>query len=56
MEDVFAMQDEIVAAIPRELKLKFSPHPRPPRQPNLQAYEAFLRYRAVPVGVERPSP
>jgi tetratricopeptide (TPR) repeat protein len=47
LEDIFAVQDEIAAAIASELKLKFAPdsaaHPR--RQPNLQAYEAYLRYR-----------
>jgi hypothetical protein len=46
MEDLFAMQDEIAAGIASELKLKFAPDPaaRPRRQPNLQAYEAYLRY------------
>src|SRR5262245_41419780 len=45
MEDLFAIQDEIAAAIAGELKLRFAPDVRPRRQPNLQAYEAFLRYR-----------
>jgi TolB-like protein/predicted Ser/Thr protein kinase len=47
MEDLFEMQDEIAAAIASELKLKFAPAPaaRPRRQPDLQAYEAYLRYR-----------
>ena len=47
MEDLFAMQDEIAAAITAELKLKFTPDAAAPqrRQPNLQAYEAYLRYR-----------
>lgn len=45
MEDVFAIQDEIAAAIAGELKLRFAPDTRPRRQPNLQAYEAYLRYR-----------
>jgi serine/threonine-protein kinase len=47
IEDIFAVQDEIAAAIASELKLKFAPDPaaRPRRQPNLQAYEAYLRYR-----------
>ena len=47
MEDLFAMQDEIAGAIASELKVKFaasaSAHPR--RQPDLHAYEAYLRYR-----------
>src|SRR5208282_2966921 len=40
IEDIFAVQDEIAAAIASELKLKFAPDPaaRPRRQPNLQAY------------------
>jgi serine/threonine-protein kinase len=45
MDDLFAMQDEIAAAIASELKLKFSPPEHARRQPNLQAYEAYLRYR-----------
>jgi hypothetical protein len=45
MEDLFAIQDEIAAAIAGELKVRFAPTARPRRQPNLQAYEAFLRYR-----------
>jgi len=45
MEDLFAIQDEIAAAIAAELKLRFAPETRPRRQPNLQAYEAYLRYR-----------
>jgi serine/threonine-protein kinase len=47
MEDLFEMQDEIATAIASELKLKFAPTPadRSRRQPNLQAYEAYLRYR-----------
>lgn len=46
MQDLFAIQDDIAAAIASELKLKFSPDAaaRPRRQPNLQAYEAYLRY------------
>jgi len=46
VEDLFAMQDEIAGAIASELKLKFAPEPamRPRRQPNLKAYEAYLRY------------
>lgn len=45
MEDLFAIQDEIAAAIAGELKLRFARDTRPRRQPNLQAYEAYLRYR-----------
>jgi serine/threonine-protein kinase len=45
MDDLFAMQDDIAAAITSELKLKFAPDGRPRRQPNLHAYEAYLRYR-----------
>ena len=47
MEDLFAMQDEIAGAIASELKVKFavaSPAHRR-RQPDLHAYEAYLRYR-----------
>ncbi len=47
MQDLFEMQDEIATAIASELKVKFAPHPtaHPRRQPKLQAYEAYLRYR-----------
>ena len=47
LEDLFVMQDEIASAITTELKLRFAPSVgvRPRRQPNLQAYEAYLRYR-----------
>jgi eukaryotic-like serine/threonine-protein kinase len=47
MEDLFAVQDEIAAAITSELKVKFArvAGALPRRQPNLQAYEAYLRYR-----------
>jgi TolB-like protein/Tfp pilus assembly protein PilF len=45
MEDLFALQDEIAAAIAGELKLKFGLAARPRRQPDLKAYEAYLRYR-----------
>jgi serine/threonine-protein kinase len=46
MEDLFAMQDEIAAAIASELKVQFAvtPAARVRRQPDLQAYEAYLRY------------
>ena len=45
MTDVFAMQDEMAAAIARALQLKLtgkSPASRP-HEPNLPAYEAFLK-------------
>lgn len=47
MEDIFAVQDEISAAIASALKLKLSPEPTALhcRPPNMQAYEAYLRYR-----------
>jgi serine/threonine-protein kinase len=47
LQDMFALQDEIAAAIASELKIKFAAAPaeRPRLQPNLQAYEAYLRYR-----------
>ena len=46
MEDLFAMQDEIAGAIAAELKVKFAvASPAQRRQPNLHAYEAYLRYR-----------
>ena len=47
MDDLFVMQDEIAAAIASELKVKFAPasSARARRQPNLRAYEAYLRYR-----------
>ena len=47
MDDLFAMQDEIAAAIASELRVKFAvatPAPQR-RQPDLRAYEAYLRYR-----------
>jgi serine/threonine-protein kinase len=45
LDDLFAMQDEIAESIAAELRLKFAPAEHPRRQPNLQAYEAYLRYR-----------
>jgi eukaryotic-like serine/threonine-protein kinase len=45
MADVFAMQDEISAAIADSLKVKLAPVPER-RMPSLQAYEAYLRYRS----------
>ncbi len=47
MEDIFAVQDEISAAIASALKLKLSPESAGRRryQPNLRAYEAYLKYR-----------
>jgi serine/threonine protein kinase/Tfp pilus assembly protein PilF len=46
IDDLFTMQDEIAGAIASELKLQFAPSPahRPHRQPNLNAYDAYLRY------------
>jgi TolB-like protein/predicted Ser/Thr protein kinase len=45
MTDVFAMQDEIAAAIAGALQLKFSPQPaaRARHTPSLPAYEAYLK-------------
>jgi serine/threonine-protein kinase len=47
MADVFAMQDEIAAAIAKALEVKLVGRPatRRAHQPNLEAYEAFLRGR-----------
>jgi serine/threonine-protein kinase len=47
MADVFAMQDEIAEAIARALEVKLvgTPAARRAHQPNLEAYEAFLRAR-----------
>ncbi len=47
MADVFVMQDEIAAAIASALRLKLSgaPADRRAHQPNLRAYEAFLKGR-----------
>jgi TolB-like protein/predicted Ser/Thr protein kinase len=59
LEDLFALQDEIAAAIASELEIKFAPASAGPRrQPNLQAYEAYLRYRQyqwafTPEGLQR---
>jgi len=44
MSDIFAVQDEIAAAIADALKLKLMPAPER-RMPSLPAYEAYLRYR-----------
>ncbi len=44
LADIFAVQDEIAAAIADALKLKLSPAPER-RMPSLPAYEAYLRYR-----------
>jgi serine/threonine-protein kinase len=44
MSDVFAVQDEIAAAIAGALKLKLVPAAER-RMPKLPAYEAYLRYR-----------
>jgi serine/threonine protein kinase/tetratricopeptide (TPR) repeat protein len=45
MADIFAMQDEIAAAIAGALKVKLAPGPER-RTPSLPAYEAYLRYRS----------
>jgi eukaryotic-like serine/threonine-protein kinase len=45
LTDIFAMQDEISAAIAEALKLKLSPAPQR-RMPSLPAYEAYLQYRS----------
>src|SRR5262249_29515028 len=47
LADVFAMQDEIAAAIASALRLKLigKAAGRRPHKPNLRAYEAFLRGR-----------
>ena len=45
MTDVFAMQDEIAAAIAGALRVKLSPQPaaRARHTPSLPAYEAYLK-------------
>ena len=45
--DVFAVQDDIAAAISRELQGKLPPvrSSRPPHVPRMEAYDAFLRAR-----------
>jgi len=45
MSDIFAVQDEIAAAIADALKLKLAPAAGR-RMPSLPAYEAYLRYRS----------
>jgi TolB-like protein/Tfp pilus assembly protein PilF len=45
MADIFAVQDEIAAAIAGALKLKLNPAPER-RMPSVPAYEAYLRYRS----------
>ena len=44
LADIFAVQDEIAAAIAGALKLKLSP-PSERRMPSIPAYEAYLKYR-----------
>jgi eukaryotic-like serine/threonine-protein kinase len=44
LADIFAVQDEIAAAIAGALKLKLSAAPER-RMPSMPAYEAYLRYR-----------
>ncbi len=45
MADIFAIQDEIAAAIAEALKVTLSPAPAR-RMPSVPAYEAYLRYRS----------
>jgi TolB-like protein/Tfp pilus assembly protein PilF len=46
MDDLFALQDEIAASITSQLKVRVAPGSgKPRRQPNLEAYDAYLRYR-----------
>jgi Flp pilus assembly protein TadD len=46
LSDVFAMQDEIAAAIAEALRVKLTGKPATtPHEPNLPAYEAFLKAR-----------
>jgi eukaryotic-like serine/threonine-protein kinase len=45
MSDIFAVQDEIAAAIAGALKLTLVPAPER-RMPSVPAYEAYLRYRS----------
>jgi serine/threonine-protein kinase len=45
MADIFAVQDEIAAAIADAMKLKLNPAPER-RMPSVPAYEAYLRYRS----------
>jgi eukaryotic-like serine/threonine-protein kinase len=45
LSDIFAVQDEIAAAIAGALQLKLAPAPER-RMPSLPAYEAYLRYRS----------
>ena len=45
MTDIFALQDEIAAAIAEALKVTLNPPPER-RMPSVPAYEAYLRYRS----------
>jgi serine/threonine-protein kinase len=45
LNDVFAIQDEIAAAIADALQVKLGAAPAPRHTPNMAAYEAYLRYR-----------
>ncbi len=46
VDDLFALQDEIAASITAQLKVRVAPgSTKPRRQPNLEAYESYLRYR-----------
>jgi len=57
MEDIFAVQDEISAAIASAMKLKLAPQSAaaPRHQPSLPAYEAYLRYRSHQWGFTQES-
>jgi len=45
LTDVFAIQDEIAAAITKALQLKLGTVPTHRHTPNMAAYEAYLKYR-----------
>jgi tetratricopeptide (TPR) repeat protein len=46
VDDLFALQDEIAASITAQLKVRVAPgSTKARRQPNLEAYESYLRYR-----------
>ena len=52
LSDIFAIQDEISAAIARALRIKLSPGATPERyMPKVEAYEAFLKARHEAVKV-----
>jgi TolB-like protein/Tfp pilus assembly protein PilF len=45
LSEIFALQDEIANAIASQLRMKFVPSQTARRQPKLEAYEAYLKYR-----------